>query len=141
MSSPKDRLHIAARTYRLRYVAEEDRLLLSADFSAEKELALPLTRRITRKVVAALAKFMAERSRVGQDTNPLLRDTVLEFEHSNSVAKALAEGKMRTEKPPSPDGCEQSGRMTWRRRQMGAWRSPSIRRRKRSRCTWRRTIW
>ena len=102
MSSPKDKLHIAARTYRLRYVAEEDRILLSADLSAETELALPLTRRITRKLVAALAKYMSERSRVAQDTHPLLRDTVLEFEHSSSVAKALAEGKMRTERPTKP---------------------------------------
>lgn len=102
VSSPKAKVHIAARTYRLRYVAEEDRLLLSADLTDETELALPLTRRITRKVVAALAKYMSDRSRVGQDTNPLLRDTVLEFEHSNSVAKALAEGKMRTEKPTKP---------------------------------------
>ncbi len=97
MSSPREKLQISARTYRLRYVAEEDRLLLSVDLSPQGEIALAVTRRMTRKLVAALAKFVSERSRFGQEANPLLRDTVLEFEHTQSVAKALAEGKLRTE--------------------------------------------
>jgi hypothetical protein len=94
---------INAQSYHLRYELEEDRVLLSVDLSPEHELAMALTRRLTRNFVAALAKFIADRGQV-PDVNPGLRDTILDFQHSQSVATAIAQGNMRDEnrqKPPA----------------------------------------
>lgn len=87
---------INAQSYHLRYQLDEDRILLSVDLSPEHEFAMAITRRLTRNLVAALAKFIADRGQV-PDVNPSLRDTILDFQHSQSVATAIAQGNMRDE--------------------------------------------
>ena len=103
---------ITAYSYHLRFLADEDRIIIAVDLSPEHELAMLLTRRLTRNLLAALAKMMSDRgpaAAVAKDpvtaaANPVLRDTILDFEHSQSVATAVAEGHMRNEtreKPPA----------------------------------------
>jgi hypothetical protein len=95
---------ITAQAYHLRYIADEDRILLSVDLSPQHELAMPLTRRLTRNLLTALAKIVAERGEAAAGGNPMMRDTILDFEHNQSVANAVAEGNMRNEsveKPPA----------------------------------------
>jgi len=92
-------VQITAQAYHLRYAVDEDRILLSVDISPDTELAIPITRRMTRNLVTALAKLIAERSATH---TPLMRDTVLDFEHSKSVADAVASGNMRDETRKKP---------------------------------------
>ncbi|GEM_PF-2449418 len=86
-------LQVTAHSYHLRHLIEEDRLLIAVDISAEHELAMLLTRRLTRNLVSAMAKMVADRA---PQPGPI-RDTVLDFEHSHAVATAMAEGHMREE--------------------------------------------
>ena len=87
---------INAQSYHLRYSSDEDRLLLSVDLSPESELAMLVTRRLTRNLIGALAKFVSDRGPVpGANSN--LRETLLDFEHGHAVAAAKAEGQMREE--------------------------------------------
>jgi hypothetical protein len=95
-------VQITAQAYHLRYTVDEDRILLSVDISPDTELAIPITRRMTRNLVAALAKLVSERAGTGATNNPLVRDTVLDFEHSKSVADAVASGNMRDETRKKP---------------------------------------
>lgn len=86
-------LKITAQTYHLRHLVEEDRVVVVVDVPPQNELAMLLTRRLLRNLVSALAKLITDRAaQMGA-----LRDTILDFEHSNSVAAALAEGHMRDE--------------------------------------------
>jgi hypothetical protein len=100
-------LQVTAHSYHLRYAVDEDRILVSVDISPEHELAMPMTRRLTRNLLAAMAKMASDRgpASVPAGAPPLVRDTILDFEHSQSVATAVAEGHMRNEppreKPPS----------------------------------------
>jgi hypothetical protein len=99
------KLQITANAYHLRYAADDDRIVLSVDISSEQELGMAITRRLTRNFIAALAKFVAERVPAAKAPTPIIRETILDFEHSASVANAVAEGNMRetpreTEKKP-----------------------------------------
>ena len=104
MSSPgQAKVHIIAQAYHLRYVADEDRIVLCVDLSGETELAMPITRRLTRNFLMALAKFVAERTRANESAvSPDARDAVLDFEHSKAVAHAVADGAMREEARKKP---------------------------------------
>lgn len=91
------KVQISAQAYHLRYVPEEDRILLLVELSSSSDLAMPMTRRLTRNLITALAKLVAGRTQAGLAGNPLARDTVLNFEYSQSVAQAIAQGNMRDE--------------------------------------------
>ena len=54
-------LQITANSYHLRFLADEDRIVIAVDLSPEHELAMLLTRRLTRNLLAALAKMMSDR--------------------------------------------------------------------------------
>lgn len=94
-------LQVTAHAYHLRYVTEEDRIVVAVDISPEHELAMPMTRRLTRNLLGAMAKMASDKGQasVPAGTPPLVRDTILDFEHSQSVAAAVAEGHMRNETP------------------------------------------
>jgi len=87
---------INAQSYHLRYSPDEDRLLVAVDLSPERELAMLVTRRLTRNLIGALAKFVSDRGPV-PGANAALRETLLDFEHGHAVAAAKAEGQMRDE--------------------------------------------
>ena len=87
------RQNITAKTYHLRHLVDEDRVLLAADISPQHELAMLITRRLLRNLVSALAKMVSDRAaQMGS-----LRDTILDFEHANSVATAFSQGYIRDE--------------------------------------------
>ena len=91
-------LQINAQSYHLRYLPSEDRMLLSVSVPSTGEFGVVLTRRLTLGLLKALAKIAIERSTEKASVNPVLRDTLLDFEHSKQVAAALAQGKLREEK-------------------------------------------
>jgi hypothetical protein len=96
------KVQINAQAYHLRYLPEEDRILLSVGVPPGRAFGVVLTRRFTRFLLEALAKIAGERGRVPAGANPVLRDTLLDFEHSQAVANAVAEGQMRDEKREEP---------------------------------------
>jgi hypothetical protein len=86
-------MQVTARIYHLRHLLEEDRVLVAVDISPQQELAMMITRRLLRNLVTGLVKIVSDRAaEMGA-----MRDTILDFEHSNSVATALAEGHIRDE--------------------------------------------
>lgn len=88
-------MHVTAQGYHLQYRPEEDRVLLSVDLSPQQALSMPITRRLIRGLLDALVKVAAQQSRTPAEASPLLRDSILDFEHSQSVANAVAQGNMR----------------------------------------------
>ena len=101
------KLQITAHSYHLRYLLDEDRILLSVALSPESELGMPVTRRLLRNLLDALAKLVDERRpapviAAAAAANPAMRETVLDFEHGQSVAKAVAEGSMKDERRDKP---------------------------------------
>jgi hypothetical protein len=96
------KVRIAAQAYHLRYVPADDRILLSVDLSPECELSVPITRRLTRSLVMGLAKLLSDRAQLRTPDDARLRETMLDFQHSQSVADALAKGTMREEARQKP---------------------------------------
>ncbi len=94
-------MHITAQGFNLRYAPDEDRVLLSVVLPDGQDLSLPITRRLTRSLVDALAKIAADDKRLPAGIAPQFHETVLDFQHSQSVAEAVAEGHMRETPPPA----------------------------------------
>jgi hypothetical protein len=86
-------MQVTAQVYHLRHVLKEDRVLIAVDISPQQEFAMLITRRMLRNLVSALAKLVTDRAA----SMGALRDTILDFKHSSSVAAALAEGHIRDE--------------------------------------------
>ena len=93
-------VQIKGQSYHLRYVGDEDRIVFSIDVAPGQEVGMALTRRFMRNFLGVFAKFVAERANPAAKRDAVTRDTVLDFEHSRSVAAAIAEGSMRDEKRP-----------------------------------------
>lgn len=72
-------------------------MLLSASVPGSGEFGVFLTRRLTLGLLRALAKIVGERETQKTGINPVLRDTILDFEHSKQVADAFAQGALREE--------------------------------------------
>ena len=87
--------------YHLTYSKSEDRLLVSID---DQEHVVALTRRLTRELLKAMAKIVAQQKSGTTGTNELVRSTVLKFEQSKAVVEAYADGSLRRSKgkPPNP---------------------------------------
>lgn len=73
-------------------------MLLSASVPGSGEFGVFLTRRLTLGLLRALAKIVGEKGAEKAGDNPILRDTILDFEHSKQVADAFAQGALREEK-------------------------------------------
>ena len=86
-------MQVTAQVYHLRHLLKEDRVVIAADISPEQELAMLITRRLLRQLVSLMVKVVTDRAA----SMGAMRDTILDFEHSSSVAKALAEGHIRDE--------------------------------------------
>jgi hypothetical protein len=86
-------MQVSAQIYHLRHLLKEDRVIVAADISPEQELAMLITRRMLRNLVTALAKVVTDRAA----SMGAMRDTILDFEHSSSVAAAVAGGHIRDE--------------------------------------------
>jgi hypothetical protein len=91
-------VRITTQSYHLRYLPTEDRILLSVSVPEEQEFGVALTRRLMRVLLEALAKIASERGKTPAGADPNLRDILLDFEHSQSVANAVAAGNLREEK-------------------------------------------
>ncbi|HUZ73371.1 MAG TPA: hypothetical protein VMU87_10310 [Stellaceae bacterium] len=89
----------SAPTYNVRYVAAEDRLLVSIDVPPDREFAMSLTRRLGKQLVGTLAAIHAKRREAVTPANPAARDTVLGFEHQAAVGAAVAGGDARKNVP------------------------------------------
>jgi hypothetical protein len=88
--------------FHLSYDAEEDRLLLAVDVTAERRYAMALTRRLVKLVLGGLADLHAKSHAAKAIADPQLRDTMLNFEHAQAVAQNLASGDIRTHQPTKP---------------------------------------
>ena len=89
----------SAPRYNVRYVAAEDRLLVSIDIAPDREFAMGLTRRLAKQLIGALAAIRAKRSDATTPANPAVRDTVLGFEHQAAVEAAVAGGDAHKNTP------------------------------------------
>jgi hypothetical protein len=86
--------------FHLSYDADEDRLLVAVDAAGDKRYAMALTRRLAKLMIGALTEMQAKH-RVGVvGANPLVRDTVLSFEHAQAVAEGVSSGDTRLNQPP-----------------------------------------
>lgn len=104
----------SAAPYHVSYSAEEDRLLISLEVSPEREYAMGLTRRLTKMLIGALADLQVKKKdgeSAAEPTtaarpagrqklealkrDPVVRDTVLSFEHTHAVAESIATGDTR----------------------------------------------
>ncbi len=92
---------INAAGYRLTYLPDEDRLLVCVNLQPACVIGMQMTRRLTRGLIAALVKMVSERG-APQASDPRLRDTILDFEHSQQVAAQKAEGNLRDVKNEAP---------------------------------------
>ena len=86
--------------YHLTYSETEDRLIVSID---DEEQVIALTRRLTREMVKAIAKLVAQQKSPATGGNALVRDTVLNFERSKAVTEAYADGSARRSQRKSSD--------------------------------------
>src|SRR5215469_16450853 len=89
----------SAPTYNIRYIAAEDRVLVSIDVPPDREFAMSLTRRLAKQLVGTLATIHAKRREATTPANPTARDTVLGFEHQAAVGAAIAGGDARKNSP------------------------------------------
>lgn len=89
----------SAPTYNIRYVAAEDRLLVSVDVPPDREFAMSLTRRLSKQLVSTLAAVYVKQRGAVTPANPAARDTVLGFEHQAAVGAAVAGGDARKNTP------------------------------------------
>ena len=87
--------------YHLTYSMVEDRLIVSTD---DEEPPVALTRRLTREIVKAIAKIVAQQKSATTGGNQQIRDTVLNFERAKAVSEAYADGSARRSQRKSPDG-------------------------------------
>lgn len=92
----------SSANFHLSYNAEEDRLLVSVDVAPEQEYAMALTRRLAKLLVGALADMQVHRKVEIVGKNPLLRDTVLNFEHATAVAAAISSGETKINEQRKP---------------------------------------
>jgi len=86
--------------YQLTYSKTEDRLLFSVD---DVQAVVALTRHLTREMLKAIAKVVAQQKSATTGGSELTRNTVLNFEHSKAVTEAYADGTARRVKQKSPD--------------------------------------
>ena len=91
------RLNLASH---LTYSKTEDRLIVSTD---DEEQVDALTRRLTREMVEVIAKIVAQQKSATTGGNDFVRDTVLNFELSNAVSEAYADGGARRSKRKTSD--------------------------------------
>jgi hypothetical protein len=89
----------SASTYNIRYVAAEDRLLISIDVPPDREFAMSLTRRLAKQLVGSLAAIHARQREAATPAHPAARDAVLGFEHQAAVGAAVADGDARKNTP------------------------------------------
>jgi hypothetical protein len=110
---PASGAKLSAVSYHVSYSAEEDRLLISLEVSPEREYAMGLTRRLAKLLIGALADLQVKKKdadRAAEPTiarpagrrklealrrDPVVRDTVLSFEHTHAVAQSIATGDTR----------------------------------------------
>lgn len=106
--------------YHVSYSAEEDRLLVAVEVKPDEDYAMALPRRLTKLVIGTLADLQvkkkvaaldAERTaaspRIGKTLeavrrDPVMRDTVLNFEHAHAVAAGVASGDTRPRQRTKP---------------------------------------
>ena len=93
-------VHISSENFQLRYSQEEDRLLLAVDISAERSVGIPLTRRLTRALLTALADLVSRQREAASQKSVALSDPSLSSEHKRMVEEAVAKGAIRTDVPP-----------------------------------------
>lgn len=88
--------------FHLSYDADEDRLLVAVDAADDRRYAMAVTRRLAKLMIGALAETQVRHRADAAGANPLLRDTVLSFEHAAAVADAVSSGDTRFDQPKKP---------------------------------------
>jgi hypothetical protein len=106
--------------YHVSYSADEDRLLVSVEVTPEQEYAMGMTRRLTKLLIGTLADLQVKKKVADLDAEkttaspkvrkrleaviqvPAVRDTVLNFEHSEAVAQSVASGDTRPRERRKP---------------------------------------
>jgi len=106
--------------YHVNYSALEDRLLISVEVAPDQEYAMGLSRRLTKQLIGTLADLQVKRKVAELDpektkaspavrqkletvrSNPVVRDTVLNFEHTHAVATGIASGDTRPRPQSKP---------------------------------------
>jgi hypothetical protein len=87
--------------YHLTYSGAEDRVLLSLNDHTQP---VAHTRRLSRELLSGLASVMDRQKKArAAGANELVRKAVLQFEQSNAVSGALADGSLRRRKHSAPD--------------------------------------
>lgn len=92
---------INSQTYSLKYLPEEDRLLLSMEINPEQEWAVLVTRSLIKKLLGALASILENRPSQATGQSGHLRHSILQFEHSTAVDVSAARGETRKEERPA----------------------------------------
>jgi hypothetical protein len=95
-------VNISSENFLVRYSPEEDRLLLTVDISAEHAVGMPLTRRLTRVLLNALADLVSRQREAAAQKSVALSDPSLSSEHKRIVDEAVAKGQIRKNVPPKP---------------------------------------
>lgn len=91
-------LPLQAHTLSFSYSEVEDRLLLCVDSREGQRLTILATRRLTARLLNALASLVERSSLVARQAPSPLRDDVVLFEHQG----ALQGGRQAAAAPPSP---------------------------------------
>ncbi len=104
----------------MNYSAEEDRLLVAVEVQPDQEYAMGLTRRLTKLLIGTLADLQVKKKVADLDAerivaspkvrktletvrkDPVMRDTVLNFEHAHAVAAGVASGDTRPRQQSKP---------------------------------------
>jgi hypothetical protein len=91
-----------AASFHLSYNGEEDRLLIAVDVASDRRYGMALPRRLVKLMLGALADMHAGRRGDSYARDPMVRDTLLSFEHSHAVAQGLSSGETKpdTERRP-----------------------------------------
>jgi hypothetical protein len=93
---------IEAATFHLSFDGEEDRLFIAVDVTPDQRYAMALPRRLAKLMLGALADMYVSRRGDALARNPLVRNTVLSFEHSQAVAEGLSSGETRFNREKRP---------------------------------------
>jgi hypothetical protein len=95
-------VQLTSENFQVRYSPEEDRLLLTVDISAENAVGIPLTRRLTRVLVGALAETVTKQREESAKKSVALTDPSLNQEHKRIVEEGFAKGQIRKNVPVKP---------------------------------------
>jgi hypothetical protein len=95
-------VQISSENFQVRYSAEEDRLLLTVDISAENAVGMPLTRRMTRLLIGALADTLSRHRDAAAQKSVVLNDPSLNQEHKRIVEEGVAKGQIKKNVPVKP---------------------------------------